>query len=238
MIEDLLLQLKMYGSLKYIKDLGGDKLFNEQLIIQLLKNEINWKNNNKLKRRLSLATFPFEKEWEEIKPDKNPKINFNKIKLLSKGIFIKDKKNICFIGAPGLGKTHSLVAIGRDLCRIGYSVKFFTALDLVTKLEEAKDENRLSKLMEKINKPHLLIIDELGFVPLSDNGARLLFDVFAKRYERGSIAVSTNLSFPKWIQTFGSIELTNALIDRFSHRCEIFVFEGESFRFQESKKRK
>ena len=84
----------------------------------------------------------------------------------------------------------------------------------------------------------MLIIDELGFVPFSENGARLLFDVFASRYERGSIAVSTNLSFDKWIQVFGSVELTAALIDRFTHKCLIYNFEGKSVRFMEAKRNK
>jgi DNA replication protein DnaC len=90
--------------------------------------------------------------------------------------------------------------------------------------------------MAGLMKPNLLIIDELGFIPLNDTGSRLLFDVFSKRYDKGPIAVSTNLSLPKWIQTFGSVEMTNALIDRFTHRCDIHMFEGESFRFLESKK--
>jgi len=92
--------------------------------------------------------------------------------------------------------------------------------------------------MQSLIKPQLLIIDELGFVPFSENGARLLFDVFASRYERGSIAVSTNLSFDKWIQVFGSVELTAALIDRFTHKCLIYSFEGESVRLIEAKRRK
>jgi len=114
-------------------------------------------------------------------------------------------------------------------------VRFYTANDLVTQLEEAQKENLLSKLMDKILSPDLLIIDELGFVPFSDNGSRLLFDIFSKRYEQGSILVTTNLDLPKWIQTFGSKELTKVLIDRYAHRCDIYVFEGESYRFLESK---
>ena len=90
--------------------------------------------------------------------------------------------------------------------------------------------------MQSLTKPQLLIIDELGFVPFSESGARLLFDVFASRYERGSIAVSTNLSYDKWIQIFGSVELTAALIDRFTHRCLIYTFEGRSVRLIEAKK--
>jgi DNA replication protein DnaC len=91
--------------------------------------------------------------------------------------------------------------------------------------------------MDKILAPQLLIIDELGFVPFSENGARLLFDVFSKRYERGSIAVSTNLAFNKWAEIFGSIELTTALIDRFTHNCEIYTYKGQSIRFKQSKEK-
>jgi DNA replication protein DnaC len=226
------------GSLHFYEELKNKDVDADKLLAQLLKAELEWRSQKRLARRLKTADFPFEREWGQINPAKNPKINFNKLKQYSDGNFLESKKNLCLIGAPGLGKTHSLVSIGRELCRIGYKVLFYTAIELVTELEEAKKENRLSKLMDKIKKIDLLIIDELGFVPLSDNGARLLFDVFSKRYENGSIAVSTNLSLPKWVQTFGSIELTNALIDRFTHRCDIYVFEGESYRFQESKSKK
>jgi len=91
--------------------------------------------------------------------------------------------------------------------------------------------------MEKLKKADLLIIDELGFVPFSDNGARLLFDIFTTRYQVGPIAISTNLSFEKWTQVFGSVELTAALIDRFTHNCEIVLFEGDSVRLREAKER-
>ena len=150
---------------------------------------------------------------------------------------ICNRRNICFIGKLGLGKTHVLISIGRDLCRSGHDVLFFTAASLVTKLEESKSENKLSRFMEKLKKTNLLIIDELGFVPFSDTGARLLFDVFTTRYQVGPIAVTSNLSFEKWTQVFGSIELTAALIDRFTHNCEIFMFNGESVRFREAKER-
>ncbi len=125
--------------------------------------------------------------------------------------------------------------MGRKLCRKGITAIFFSACGLVNALEEAKVTHTLSKLMQSLTKPQLLIIDELGFVPFSENGVRLLFDVFASRYERGSIAVSTNLSFDKWIQVFGSVELTAALIDRFTHKCLIYRFEGELVRLIEAK---
>lgn len=238
MIEQLLSQLKMIGALNFYAKLSDDNLSKEQLLTILLKSELEWKSERRRQRRLAMAKFPYEREWSQISPEKNLKIPFKKLMKFSDGKFIEEKKNLCLIGAPGLGKTHALISIGRDLCRIGYNVKFYTAIDLVTQLEEAKEEHKLSRLMDKLSEPHLLIIDELGFVPLSDRGSRLLFDVFSKRYEKGSIAVSTNLSFPKWTETFGSIELTTALIDRFTHKCDIFTFEGESYRFMESKSKK
>jgi len=237
MIEELLLNLKMYGSLQFFQSLKED-YDPKDLLLELLKSEYDWKSENRKKRRLQDATFPYERQWQSIDPSKNPKIPFEKIKKLCNGDFINQKRNLCFIGTPGVGKTHCAVAIGRTLCELGHSVKFTTASHLVNQLLEAQGSNHLIKLLDKLSRPSLLIIDELGFVPLSDNAARLLFDVFSKRYEQGSILVTTNLDLPKWIQTFGSKELTTALIDRFTHRSDIFVFEGDSYRFMESKKEK
>lgn len=236
MIEELLNELNMQGALSYYQKVDEGEYESSNLLENMLRSECYARNEKKIVSRLKTAGYPYEKEWSQVNLTANPKIPFKKLKSYSSGAFIKEKKNICFIGAPGLGKTHSLVAIGRDLCRLGKTVKFYTAMDLITKLEEARGDSRLSKLMANLMKPDLLIIDELGFVPLGDEGARLLFDVFSKRYDKGSLAISTNLSLPKWVQTFGSIELTNALIDRFSHRCDIHIFEGESYRFIESKK--
>ncbi len=238
MIEELLQNLKMFGALNFYKTIKETEYDNEDLVLQLLKNEHNWKSEKRKSRRFQMANFPYVREWSSINNSANPKIPFEKIKKFSNGDFVNQKRNLCFIGAPGLGKTHCSVAIGRALCEQGNTVRFFSAIDLVLKLEEAQSNNTLGRLMEKILTPDLLIIDELGFVPFSDNGARLLFDIFSKRYEQGSILITTNLDLPKWIQTFGSIELTKALIDRFTHRCDIFVFEGDSYRFLESKKEK
>lgn len=236
MIEEILSDLKLFGALDYYNNEYEPKLkdsFEQTLQLMLTKEKLR-RSNNALKRRLSHAKLPYVREWEQIDEKLNKKIPFKKIKKLSSADFIAKKVNLCFIGAPGLGKTHSLVSIARDLCRQGMSVRFYTACDLVTQLEEAKDSLQLSKFMIRLMKPQLLIIDELGFVPFSESGARLLFDVFSKRYESSSIAVSTNLSFEKWPQIFGSIELTTALIDRFTHNCNIFTYEGKSARLCQS----
>ncbi len=237
MIEQLLTDLKLFGALEFYNELGDSNVSIEKFLHGMLENEKDRRSKQALKRRLAMALFPYVREWEQIEEDRNDEIPFSKIKAFSKGDFINTKTNLCLVGAPGLGKTHSLVAIGRDLCRQGFNVKFYTACDLVNHLEEAKKKLELTKFMDRILAPHLLIIDELGFVPFSDNGARLLFDVFSKRYERGSIAVSTNLGFNKWAEIFGSIELTTALIDRFTHNCEIYTYKGQSIRFKQSKEK-
>lgn len=238
MIEELLIQLKLFGALEFYKQHFEEKVDPQVFLQEMLKKEKERRFIGAQRKRLLLAKFPYIKEWAQIDEAKNPMIPFKKIKNFSNGNFIVNKTNLCLIGTPGLGKTHCLVSIGRDLCRLGMNVKFYTACDLVNQLEEAKNNFGMTKFMEGLLRPQLLIIDELGFVPFSENGARLLFDVFSKRYEKGSIAISTNLSFEKWPQIFGSIELTTALIDRFTHNCEIFTFPGDSIRLEESKNRK
>ena len=237
MIEDLLVKLKMRGALAALPSFEEVK-DKDQFLIGLLQAEAIHRENQAAKRRLSQAKFPVEKEWCDIDKDLNPGIDFSKLEAMDENQLITKRNNLCLMGQQGTGKTHSLIALGRKLCRKGVTSKFYTACGLVNALEEAKASHTLSKFMQGLAKPQLLIIDELGFVPFSDNGARLLFDVFASRYERGSIAVSTNLSFDKWIQVFGSVELTAALIDRFTHKCLIYNFEGKSARFIEAKKTK
>jgi DNA replication protein DnaC len=236
-MRDELLKLKMNGALSILEDLSKRKMDNLSFGKALLEAEIFIREDQAGKRKISAAKFSYEREWQQINGKKNPKIPFGEIRKLSSGDFLNTRRNICFIGKTGLGKTHSLISIGRDLCRKNKDVLFFTAATLVTKLEESKNENKLSRFMEKLKKADLVIIDELGFVPFSDNGARLLFDVFTTRYQVAPIAISTNLSFEKWTQVFGSVELTAALIDRFTHNCEIFMFDGDSVRLREARER-
>jgi DNA replication protein DnaC len=237
-MKEALTKLKMPGALDVLDACLKQKMDNHTFGKTVLEAEILEKEKRASRRRIKNASFSYEREWEQIDPKRNPKIPYAEIKKLSDGAFIKERKNICLMGSIGSGKTHSLISIGRDICRKQHSVLFFTAANLVIKLEESKSENKLSRLMEKLKKVDFLIIDELGFVPFSDNGARLLFDVFATRYQVAPIAISTNLSFEKWTQVFGSIELTAALIDRFTHNCEIFLFDGPSNRLADAKKKK
>ncbi len=235
MLNELLTELKMKGALESLEKLQATIKDRDEFARQILLSEVEFKQDRALKRRLSQAKFPVVKEWSEIDSSLNPKIEFNKIKNYFDGNFIEKQENLCFMGVPGTGKTHSLIALGRELCRKGVPTLYFSACELVNALEEAQKEYRLSKFMTMLKKPKLLIIDELGFVPFSETGARLLFDVFASRYERGSMAVSTNLSFDKWVQIFNTVELTAALVDRFTHKANIFTFEGQSVRLLEAR---
>ncbi len=236
MLEKILTALNLKGSLNSLESLSKIKDKNE-FVEALLQAECDYRQQKALERILKNASFPVDKVWSEINPALNPEIDFKSVRALGDGEFIRKRENICLMGTQGTGKSHSLIALGRQLCDDGYSVKFYRACDLVNALEEAKSQHKLDRFMKSILKPQLLIIDELGYVPFTENGARLLFDVFSRRYESGSIAVSTNLSFEKWVQVFGSIELTAALVDRFTHRSHTVVYDGQSIRLMEAQER-
>ena len=140
--------------------------------------------------------------------------------------------------SSGTGKTHIALALGLAACQKGYRVRFTTAASLVHELMEAKDEKRLPRYQKQMAIHELLIVDELGFVPLSKSGAELLFEVFSQRYERTSTMVTSNLPFSEWTETLGSERLTGALLDRLTHHVHILEMNGESYRLKESKAQK
>ena len=146
--------------------------------------------------------------------------------------------NVIALGNSGTKKTHTALALGLAACQRGFSVAFFTAASLVHSLSEACDERRLLKLQAQLQAVKLLIIDELGYVPLTRSGAELLFDVFSQRHERGSTIVTSNLPFDEWTSVLGSERLTGALLDRLTHHVHILEFNGDSFRLKHSKARR
>ncbi|AGI72954.1 putative ATP-binding protein [Octadecabacter arcticus 238] len=150
---------------------------------------------------------------------------------------IKRRENVISLGPSGTGKTHVALGLGLSACQKGMSVGFFTAAALVHELMEARDERRLLRLQKQMVGYKLLIIDELGFVPLSKTGAELLFELISQRYERGSTLITSNLPFDEWTETFGSERLTGALLDRLTHHVNILEMNGESYRLGQSKAR-
>ena len=149
--------------------------------------------------------------------------------------YIERQDNVIAPGNSGTGKTHVALGLGLAACQRGLSVGFTTAVALVHELIEARDERRLLNLQKKLARLKLLIIDELGFVPLSKTGAELLFEVFSQRYERGSVLATSNLPFDEWSEIFGSERLTGALLDRLTHHVHILEMNGDSYRIRHSR---
>lgn len=152
--------------------------------------------------------------------------------------YIDRRENIIALGPSGTGKTHIALGLGLAACQKGLKVRFTTAASLVHDLIEAQDERKLQRLQKQLTSQNLLIIDELGFVPLSKSGAELLFEVISQCYERGSIIITSNLPFDEWTEVFGSERLTGALLDRLTHHVHILEMNGESYRLKQSRKDK
>jgi DNA replication protein DnaC len=208
----------------------------EQYLLRLTESEVATRGANALAARIKNAGFPVLKDLETYDFAMMPSLSKQKILELARGQWIVEKSNACFIGNAGTGKTHLSVALGQAACRAGQRVRFFTAATLVNQLEEAQKQYRLERMMTTLEKVDLLIVDELGYLSFSRSGAELLFQVFAGRYERGSILITSNLPFSEWGQIFQGERMTAALLDRFTHRCQIFEMNGESYRFRESTK--
>ncbi len=163
-----------------------------------------------------------------------PSVNKQLIIQLARCEYVDRRENVIAIGNSGTGKTHVALGLGLAACQRGLSVGFTTAASLVHELIEVRDERRLLNLQKELARLELLIVDELGFVPFSKTGAKLLFKVFSQRYERGSVLVTTNLPFDEWTEVFGSERLTGALLDRLTHRVHILEMNGESYRLKQS----
>jgi len=210
----------------------------EEYLLRLTELELAARSANALASRIRQASFPLEKELDSFDFSASPSINKQKILELSRCQWIAVRSNCCFIGEPGTGKTHVAVALGMAACRQGYKVRFYTAATLVNRLEEAQKQYQLDRVLTQLDRADLLICDELGYLSFSRTGAELLFQVFADRYERKSLLITSNLPFGDWGQIFQGERMTAALLDRLTHHCEIFQMNGESYRFRESMKKK
>ena len=191
-----------------------------------------------VERRIRLARFPAIKSLDSFNFKAIPSLNKMMVLELARCEYIDARENIIALGPSGTGKTHIALGLGLAACQKGLSVGFITASALVHELMEARDEKRLLRFQKQLAKYKLLIIDELGFVPLSKTGAELLFEVFSRRYECGSTLVTSNLPFDEWTETFGSERLTGALLDRLTHHVNILEMNGESYRLNQSKNNK
>jgi len=202
---------------------------------RLAELELIERERRMIERRIKAARFPAVKSLESFDFKAMPSLNKPLVMELARCEYIDRFENVIALGPSGTGKTHIALGLGLTACQKGLKVRFITAAALVHELMEANDERRLLRLQKQLASLHLLIIDELGFVPLSKTGAELLFEVISQCYERGSLMITSNLPFDEWTQTFGSERLTGALLDRLTHHIHILEMNGESFRLKQSR---
>jgi DNA replication protein DnaC len=167
-----------------------------------------------------------------------PSLNKTLVLELARCEFLTRKENLLLLGNSGTGKSHIALALGLVACQRGHRVRFITAAALVSELIEARDEKRLLRFQKQLASYELLIVDELGYVPLSKTGAELLFEMFSQRYERASTLVTSNLPFDEWTEVFGSERLTGALLDRLTHHVHILEMNGDSYRLKQSRRKR
>jgi len=208
-----------------------------QYLLHLTELEVATRQGNALASRIKQAGFSSPKDLDSFDFTALPSLNKPQVLELTRGQWIEQRYNACLIGNSGTGKTHVATALGLAACRQGKRVRFFTAASLVNQLEEAQRHYQLERLLNRLDKVELLIVDELGYLSFSRAGAELLFQVFADRYERASILITTNLPFGEWGQMFQGERMTAALLDRLTHRCHILEMNGPSYRFRESTQR-
>ena len=207
-------------------------------LLRMSELELLDRERRATQRRIHQARFPVVKSLETFEFAAIPSLNKSLVMELARCEFIERKECVLALGNSGTGKTHLALALGLAACQKGYRVRFTTTAAMVHELLEARDEKRLLRYQKQMAGYELLIVDELGFVPLSKSGAELLFEVFSQRYERGSTMVTSNLPFQEWTEVLGSERLTGALLDRLTHHVHILEMNGESFRLKQSKRKR
>jgi len=206
-------------------------------LLRLAELELLERERRSVERRIRQARFPAVKSLDSFDFAAIPALNKMLVLELARGEYVERRENVIALGNSGTGKSHVALGLGLAACQKGLTVGFTTAAALVHELLEARDERRLLRLQKQLAGYKLLIIDELGYVPLSTTGAELLFEVFSRRYERGSVLVTSNLPFDEWTSVLGAERLTGALLDRLTHHVHILEMNGESYRLQASRRR-
>jgi DNA replication protein DnaC len=203
-------------------------------LARLTQGEVDGRRDRATQKRIRLARFPVIKTLDQFRWDWPTQINRLQGQHHFRLGFIQDRVNLIYLGGVGLGKTHLATALGYTACLQGYSVLFASAIDVINTLAAAKSAGRLKPELKKYTKPALLILDELGYLPIDKAGADLLFQVISLRYEQGAIIITSNRAFKEWPKIFNNDStLTAAILDRLLHHAETVIIEGKSFRMKE-----
>jgi DNA replication protein DnaC len=208
----------------------------KDFLAQALQTEWQGRFQRNVEARLKLARFPWIKTLEQFEFDFQPSLDRKQIRELAGMSFVERSHNVILLGPPGVGKTHLAIALGVKAVEAGYSVLFLTLEQLMTRLLKAFNENRLDRTLQQLSYPKLLIVDEIGYLPLSNTEASLFFRLVARRYEHASMIVTSNKSFLDWGEIFHDPVLATAVLDRLLHYSTTFNIKGESYRLKEKRK--
>jgi DNA replication protein DnaC len=241
LLETYLKQLRLPTFVRHYRKVAEDaaqtNLGYDRFLLALAEQEVAQREKNRQAQLIRAARFPGLKELADFDFTCLPQLNKAQVLELARGDYIPKAEPILMIGNPGLGKTHVATGLALAACRQGYKVRFYTAAALVNELIQAQDDHRRSRVLAAALKQHLIVLDELGFIPFTATGAHLIFQFCSSLYERVALIVTTNLRFADWTQVFGDERLTAALLDRLTYRAHILEFVGESFRFRQRLRR-
>ena len=237
LLESYLRQLRLPTFVKNYQSFASDAAQNKKdhtrYLLALTEQEVHQREQNRIKKRLKDARFPVSKEMADFDFSAIPSLNQAQVLDLARGEYILKRESIILLGNPGLGKTHLAIALARAACLQGHKVRLWTAAGLVNELLQAQDEHRLHRFIAAALKLKLVVLDELGFIPLTSQGAQALFTFCSELYERLALIVTTNLMFADWVQIFEDERLTAALLDRLTHHAHIIELVGDSYRFRQ-----
>ena len=220
-----------------IRQAKQETLSYEEFLLNLSEAEVQTRQENGRKRRLQEAKFPILKPMETFDFDAAPGLDIRLMKELADCDYAKKSRNIIFVGKSGTGKTHLSTALGMEACKQGIRSRFVTGCGLANELIEARDEKQLGRAVKRYASYGLLIIDELGYIPFSKEGAQLIFQILAERHERKSVIITSNKGFRDWTEIFSDPSMTAALLDRVTHKAHIINCDWDSYRLKETLKR-
>ncbi|MEF8705499.1 MAG: IS21-like element helper ATPase IstB [Candidatus Accumulibacter sp. UW27] len=216
------------------QEAGAEQWSHVEYLARLIEGEAHAREDRSIQRRVGLARFPVLKTLDRFDWSWPSKINRPQIQNLFRLRFIEENGNVIFMANVGLGKSHLSIALGHAACLRGYSVLFTTAVNIINSLSAAQAQGNLKRELRKYLQPRLLVVDELGYLPIDKHGADLLFQIISERYERGALIITTNRAYKHWPEIFNQDStLTSALLDRLLHHSETVVIEGKSYRMKE-----